>query len=414
MSLISQVVDFLSVLSLIPFVLCANSRLPLMAKKLEEHLYRSARTKEDYIDPATLKFRLHLIAKGGILKPDDDEYGVEILDDSVGSVISKTSSGAQSLGIGTGKDLSNKIYSGTGMRNNRQAVPKANVSRGPENISPMAGNVGLPMNNMPLQRMSSQATGSSFSDTQDSRIPRQEKTDDIVIQQQRRLLLLRHASKCTSGPTCRTQHCSQMVSVWKHLKKCRDNSCKLSHCLSSRCILNHYRKCKREGNFTSCTICGPVILQSGEGIYNGAAGWRHDDTSADEFDKFVFGSEELTCTSEDMIGFPENVKIDGVVDDLYDSVMSQLGDIEPLDAFPIHKQNIAPTNIIQSLQQRSVGITDQQVGQSETLDILQTQSQPQLKIDSGCSILELQKELEQKQLLSQLIQQQKVIMFCTA
>ena len=35
-----------------------------MAKKLEEHLYRTAHTKEEYVDPASLKRRLHLIAKG--------------------------------------------------------------------------------------------------------------------------------------------------------------------------------------------------------------------------------------------------------------------------------------------------------------------------------------------------------------
>jgi E1A/CREB-binding protein len=35
-----------------------------MAKKLEEHLYRSAHTKQEYLDLASLKRRLHLIAEG--------------------------------------------------------------------------------------------------------------------------------------------------------------------------------------------------------------------------------------------------------------------------------------------------------------------------------------------------------------
>ena len=35
-----------------------------MAKRLEEHLYRSAQTKEEYLDPSTLKKRLQLIAHG--------------------------------------------------------------------------------------------------------------------------------------------------------------------------------------------------------------------------------------------------------------------------------------------------------------------------------------------------------------
>lgn len=35
-----------------------------MAKSLEEHLYRSAQTKEEYLDPKTLKQRLQTIAQG--------------------------------------------------------------------------------------------------------------------------------------------------------------------------------------------------------------------------------------------------------------------------------------------------------------------------------------------------------------
>ena len=409
-----------------------------MAKKLEEHLYRSAKTKEEYIDPATLKFRLHLIAKGGgILKPDDEEYGTEGQSDQSGSnVISRTSSGAYS---GAGKDGSNKHYSVPNSRNNiQQTVPTESLSRGPENSSElMAGGVGLPLNNMLLQQMSNQAARSSIletkessvSGTQVSMIPRQGMTEKIVIQQQRRLLLLRHTSKCTSGPSCRTQYCSQMVSVWKHIKKCRDNSCKISHCLSSRCVLNHYRKCKREGNTASCAICGPVMKharQSGEGseFRNGAVGWGQDDMSADEFDAFAFSDEspELPDSLDDIISFSEDAKIDVVVDDLYDSVMTQLGNIEPLDAFPMRELNTAPKSIggdkpipqdIGNLPlalnpQRNVEIAQQYAGQSEILGNLQAQTQTQLKNDSGSPILELQKELKQKQLLSQLIHQQKV------
>lgn len=40
------------------------NRLPFMAKKLEEHLYRSAQTKDEYIDQNTLKKRLQMIAHG--------------------------------------------------------------------------------------------------------------------------------------------------------------------------------------------------------------------------------------------------------------------------------------------------------------------------------------------------------------
>jgi Bromodomain/TAZ zinc finger len=51
------------------------------------------------------------------------------------------------------------------------------------------------------------------------------------------------------------------VTLWKHMKKCRDKNCSTSHCLSSRCVLNHYRICKSQGRTSSCEVCGPVMEQ---------------------------------------------------------------------------------------------------------------------------------------------------------
>jgi len=87
------------------------------------------------------------------------------------------------------------------------------------------------------------------------------KRQKVVKQQQQRLLLLRHASKCTAGSSCKTQFCGQMVKLWKHLKKCRDKNCQTAHCLSSRCVLNHYRICKGENRSSQCEVCAPVIQQ---------------------------------------------------------------------------------------------------------------------------------------------------------
>lgn len=81
----------------------------------------------------------------------------------------------------------------------------------------------------------------------------------VILQQQQRLLLLRHASKCTAGPNCPTKFCSQMVTLWRHMKTCRDKDCRTSHCLSSRCVLNHYRICKSNGKTATCEVCGPVM-----------------------------------------------------------------------------------------------------------------------------------------------------------
>jgi Bromodomain/TAZ zinc finger len=83
----------------------------------------------------------------------------------------------------------------------------------------------------------------------------------VILQQQQRLLLLRHASKCTSGPQCPTKFCEQMVTLWKHMKTCRNKNCKKSHCLSSRCVLNHYRVCKSNSRTLLCEVCGPVMVK---------------------------------------------------------------------------------------------------------------------------------------------------------
>jgi hypothetical protein len=83
----------------------------------------------------------------------------------------------------------------------------------------------------------------------------------VILQQQQRLLLLRHASKCTAGAACQTRFCSQMVTLWRHMKSCRDKNCKTPHCVSSRCVLNHYRICKSNGKTASCEVCGPVMMK---------------------------------------------------------------------------------------------------------------------------------------------------------
>ena len=101
-----------------------------MAKKLEEHLYRSAHTKEEYIDPASLKRRLHLIAKGvGIPKPEEDSDSVE--------------------GQSRGGELGASNHSAK-----QQAVPIETVSQGPASA---AGPIAISGNANPSQQNGNQA-----------------------------------------------------------------------------------------------------------------------------------------------------------------------------------------------------------------------------------------------------------------
>ena len=257
-----------------------------MAKKLEEHIYRSAHTKDEYVNPASLKRRLHLIAKGvGIPKIVGD---ILIAGENITSGESADDGGLLGLLEELGDTASNQ---GSAL-NNQNAVPTEALSRGNSSskskpkIQPQRQQQHLQQLDLQQNRFKAQVAndsnnggegsvsglsqgGLSLPSSQDYGGLKPEKPKgSILLQQQRRLLLLRHAAKCDGGPTCQTKFCPQMTTLWKHMKKCRDKNCKVSHCLSSRCVLNHYRGCKSRGTMATCVICAPVmkkLSQTGEG-----------------------------------------------------------------------------------------------------------------------------------------------------
>ena len=248
-----------------------------MAKKLEEHLYRSSETREDYTDPASLKRRLHVIAKGvGTLAGDPT---VADLEDAVGRdppvpMVARSSSSSTQRPlrhIGSSQNNPQEQQLSQVLDPQQQMIlqqmqlqeQQANIraqqlrrqqqSNGVQNTSGVAS---ATVQNATASRLPRDSAAANREDNEDPRLSEKKK---VVLQQQRRLLLLRHASKCDGGPTCRTKFCPQMVTLWKHMKKCRDKTCRIPHCLSSRCVLNHYRLCKSEGKTATCTICAPVL-----------------------------------------------------------------------------------------------------------------------------------------------------------
>jgi hypothetical protein len=454
-----------------------------MAKKLEEHLYRSAHTKEEYVDHVSLKRRLHLITNGvGIAKLDEGDDEGEGGDDSSlaaggggsGCVMSGQVGGGQSAGVRGRGDLnesSNQTLVSCRRSNNQHAVPMEAVSQGHRDRWLLVGDAGFPSvkkNNFQNQQQQQQTmtladrqhqnhqsndcqnsiSASSVqlpldfsvaSTSQDSNIPRQEETKLIHLQQQRRLLLLRHASKCTAGPSCRTKFCPQMVTLWKHMKKCRDKSCKVSHCLSSRCVLNHYRICKSKGKTASCATCAlgmKRIRQNGEGgeeCYSIAGG---DGFGVDDLDTLAMSSDGggLMDPLDFTIGICEDVNIGGGVHDCPAvGMMAQLNSLEPLDAVTMSEPTMTlkkslggnPSStslspggpipqaigiILPSPQASQWNVPQQQAEQAIT-GVIQPQPLTQvlgpLNTNNGC-LTDLQMELQKKQLLLQQVQQQKV------
>lgn len=135
--------------------------------------------------------------------------------------------------------------------------------------------------------MSGESDNNSQTDSNWMQDPASIQKKRVIRQQQERLLLLRHASKCRLGPSCSTKFCSQMVTLWRHMRTCRDKNCRTSHCLSSRCVLNHYRICKSNGQTATCEVCGPVMarikqLERDDGSTDPLTMSRDSDSSAQQ------------------------------------------------------------------------------------------------------------------------------------
>jgi len=279
-----------------------STKLPHMAKSLEEHLYRSAQTKEEYLDPKTLKQRLQTIAQGldlhrpprpagsqgnsmnpqqqgqdpNMMMGNNNNMGnsSNIVDPWEGS-----QNGDQDSGMMGGQNWGNNNgMGGSDMNNSSNPLQDDSMVAAQQRGSFMAqqasfGNQGEQNGQMMPDDFSQMgsvgggaATGGNMINPEYPNTPKYQDAEaaqkrKVILQQQQRLLLLRHASKCRAGPACTTKFCSQMVTLWKHMKTCRDKNCKTSHCLSSRCVLNHYRICKSQGKTATCEVCGPVMAK---------------------------------------------------------------------------------------------------------------------------------------------------------
>eukprot|EP00978_Attheya_sp_CCMP212_P046565 scaffold399362_cov55-Attheya_sp.AAC.2 len=339
-------------------------KLPEIAKKLEEHLYRSALSKEEYTDPNTLKKRLQVIGQslGGQRSAAAPTIHNKSLDDAqqhqklVGSSgMMHTQNSTPPIGPGTplpvqyapsvhhqaggehirqlqnqgvhGNESNRQINQSSGavgasaQRNHMPNYPDQSMmqqkgqQQNPQDFHYRFDTSGLSQHNFSSQQVQNVAhpaieqlqnqnpafqqlqnnvreanpglaqlqqqrlsnnmpmlTGSQQMVAQTSTsggIPSNTTSEDpneagkpqkkVIRQQQYRLILLRHANKCTAGPSCKNKFCPEMKTLWIHMKKCRDKKCATSHCVSSRCVLNHYRMCKSEGTIATCKVCGPVM-----------------------------------------------------------------------------------------------------------------------------------------------------------
>lgn len=291
-----------------------------MAKSLEEHLYRSANSKVEYMDLSTLKRRLQAVAHSLEVHRTSDSgtnseagsvHGSQVAGQQARNpswlgapaVQSNSAGNPHNLGslaaqLGSAGNMAAQLSSSSSMQQQHSSAMAQGINSNPlggqmsastSSAPPFSGGQsggsgyssishGVAQENqvsggtiqsqsMNFGAISSQqqSSQSQTSGSQTSAPMLQDSMSDqkkrVILQQQQRLLLLRHASKCKAGPSCTTKFCDQMIKLWKHMKSCSDRNCKTSHCLSSRCVLNHYRICKSNGRTMSCEVCGPVIYK---------------------------------------------------------------------------------------------------------------------------------------------------------
>ncbi|GMI42377.1 hypothetical protein TrCOL_g11584, partial [Triparma columacea] len=209
-------------------------KLPQMAKRLEESLYRSAADFDSYNDVSTLKQRLQALAMSIGLKTQQQ----------------KKQQAAQAAAAAGGQPT---VVNMQQINPAMTANPNANAD-GLPNVAPTTLNANHSMaagNLQPGQQAPANGDGAAAAGTANNTNRQQ-----VLRHQQQRLLLLRHAAKCPheNGKCPVTPHCAGMKRLWKHIAECKDQKCQVPHCVSSRYVLSHYHRCKD----ARCPVCMPV------------------------------------------------------------------------------------------------------------------------------------------------------------
>jgi Bromodomain/TAZ zinc finger len=245
-----------------------------MARRLEQHLFQSAKTKEEYRDETTLRARLQLISREieiskvtrfqenvdgtstvtsrGTKSSVDSQSKLRVDGSSTSSKSEVTFLNQEQFSLARGfqddasicHDPNEKKQQALNIEDSRQSPLEENISI----ATPLFSQDALSINHLSIEN-SSKVASRKHNESENRRI----------LSQQQRLLLLRHASKCQLGRDCHVKNCDKVVPLWRHMQQCMDKSCKIAHCFSSRRVLNHYLICKSQNKTSTCEVCGPVM-----------------------------------------------------------------------------------------------------------------------------------------------------------
>ena len=230
-------------------------KLPDMARRLEDSLYRTATSIADYTEHSTLKNRLQSLAVTmGARKEKPLKMPPELGKSPVNTSNSVSTPPPSSTAMFNPASM---FVSSADMNNMLAAGSQAMMTQVPANFGAMSMQQ---QQQYQMQMQQAQMAMRQQQQQQQQAANRQQPTPEqrqhVLRQQQQRLLLLRHASKCPSPEgTCRaTPHCAAIKKLWAHIAKCKDQRCTVSHCVSSRYVLSHYHRCTDP----RCAVCGPV------------------------------------------------------------------------------------------------------------------------------------------------------------
>lgn len=235
-------------------------KLPQMAKRLEESLYRSAKSFDEYNNSNTLKHRLQQLAvsigkktrnlqaaqshqrklQQQLQQQQQAQVAAPVAPQvvnmsDINPMMAAAPTAAAAAPVVQQVQYPPVVQQQPQQLQQQQQVVQPQVAQPAVAAQPAA----------PAAAAAAPANGRPVSDRQ-----------QVLRHQQQRLLLLRHAAKCQheDGKCPVTPHCAGMKRLWKHIAECKNQKCVVPHCVSSRYVLSHYHRCKD----VRCPVCGPV------------------------------------------------------------------------------------------------------------------------------------------------------------
>ncbi|KAG9406144.1 hypothetical protein AC1031_002479 [Aphanomyces cochlioides] len=268
-------------------------RLPQMARKLEEALYRKASSKAEYNDMNTLQQRLHVVAQEFKNKDWRSAADDVIRQDLIHRIVlllqaqnpnatpdwinrlphmakkleemlyQKATSKAEYTDNSRLKErlqiVATEIHKNNQKKTNPQpptAPPAAATKQEKLEALPMPAELSNPFLEKAkiIASFLTPRTISDYNQKVQTMIQNIGQHRVVLMRQQQRLMQLRHACDCKLDK-CSQPLCAEMKPLWAHIQTCRQSEiCSTPHCVSSKYVLAHYQQCMK----STCVVCSSL------------------------------------------------------------------------------------------------------------------------------------------------------------